>query len=321
MTPPVDVAELGLPLPELLSLVGSRFGDLGPLRSATGEPNGFATKASSLFVTLTFPDSKLELFIKKATAASSRRPDPPDLEVRLYAALQGDESFAAPTFVGPIEGDEPYLVLLRVPGWDLRYRDLELWHGATAALGRMHATYAGRVRDPEYLPFLPRQDRDRNLAEAEVAFDVVRRHHPHVVDVLVDVKRGYEDIAGELAREPWTLVHGDLAPKNVLIDATRDPANALFVDWEWAAVGPGLTDLADLINGLDPPTGESLFRAYVAEARGSALPASEGDIERSMQLALLHRTIFRLARSVDWEVEPERVRQWAREAAAHHAEL
>lgn len=307
---------------ELLTLARSRFGESGPLVSATAEPNGFATKSASSFVKLDFGRTQCELFVKRADhAISSRRPDPPDVEARLYEALHEDEAFAAPDFVGLIKGAEPYLVLGRVPGWDLRYQDLELWKEAAAALGRMHASYAERVRDSEFLAFLPRLDRDRALVEAQSAFAVVRRRYPQAVAALAEVADGYEDVAAELEREPWTLVHGDLAPKNALIDDTKDPPSALFVDWEWAAVGPGLMDVADLVNGLDPSTMETMLHGYVEGARGSAVPEADADIERSVHLAFLHRTIFRLGRSFDWEVDPDLVARWAEEAAVHYAEL
>lgn len=320
MTSPA--AELDLPMEELLELVGSRFGDLGSLRSSHTEANGFATKVSSFFVTLTFTRSKLELFVKRADhATSAPRPDPPDLEARLYAALDGDEAFATPPLVGTIESEDRWLVLMRAPGWDLRYQSLELWHTAARALGRMHASFASRVQDPDYLSFLPRRDHDRNIAEAQLAFEVLRRHHPGLMEILDGVERSYEDVAAELAQGPLTLVHGDLAPKNVLVDTDRTPTTTVFVDWEWATVGPGLTDVADLINGLDAPTAESMFHSYVEAARGTALPPEDRDIERSMHLSFLQRLMFRFTRSVDWGVDADLLRQWATDAAAHAAEL
>ncbi|HEU4481107.1 MAG TPA: phosphotransferase [Actinomycetota bacterium] len=308
-----------LPVSELVELAEVRLGPLGKLRTARAEANGFATKASSLFVTLTFETVETELFVKRIdTDGSGRRPDPPDREVRVYEALDEDDAFAAPAFLGTVDADGPHLVLARIPGWDLRYRDLEVWQEAAAALGRMHAFYAHLVEaeGAGWLPFLPRLDGEHHLAEAHLALEVVQRAFPQAASSFESIVADYRDVAAELDRRPWTLLHGDLAPKNALMDPT-DPPQALFVDWEWAAVGPGSLDLADLVNGLDPPAADAVLQRYVAEARGTALPESDEAIERSLRLGALQRIVFRLGRSADWKVELPQVEAWVRAAASH----
>ena len=42
-----------------------------------------------------------------------------------------------------------------------------------------------------------------------------------------------------LAEQPPTLVHNDLAPKNVIADTSANPGRTCIVDWEMAEWGAG----------------------------------------------------------------------------------
>src|SRR5205807_1492303 len=66
-------------------------------------------------------------------------------------------------------------------------------------------------------------------------------------------------------------------PRNILIDARSEPARISPVDWEMAAVGSALYDLAYLAYGFEPPSLDRLIDAYRDEARAQdvALPDRE----------------------------------------------
>ena len=74
----------------------------------------------------------------------------------------------------------------------------------------------------------------------------------------------YGEAIAPLASLPRTFVHGELYPSNVLVVRDdRDP-RVCPIDWEMAAIGPGLVDLAALVGGWDPPERERLVAAYLS---------------------------------------------------------
>lgn len=310
-----------VPVDELVELVRKRL-HAGPVLEIEVRPNDFSTKAASSFVTLHLDDREpLELFVKRVHGdPASRRPDPIDREAKVYEALADHPGFAAPELVGIIGTDDPHLVLVAEPGWDLRYRDLDDWALAAEHLGAMHATFASEARNLESYDFLGRHDAPTNAAAARRAHSVLSEGHAGAARLIRGVVDCYERVAVELAEEPRTLVHGDLAPKNVVIADRGDAKRAVFVDWEWAGIGPGLGDLVDLVNGLDEDATRRILAAYARSAEG-VVPAGDAALSRSFKLALLHKTMFRLERSIDWKVSDDQVASWARSAAGLYAEL
>jgi hypothetical protein len=322
MSANTDVDTQDLPVEELIDLVSERLNP-GPVLGVETRPNGFSTKLASSFVTLHLEGGEaLALFVKKVRGGpGSHRPDPTDREAQVYRAFSDHSGFAAPELVGIIGADDPHLVLVAVPGWDLRYRDLDHWALAAEELGAMHAAFASEARDLESYDFLARHDAPTNLATAQHAHTVLRGRHADAAGLIQGVVEGYERVAVELAEERPTLVHGDLAPKNIVIADRDDTKRAVFVDWEWAGIGPGLGDIADLVNGLDEGATRRMLEAYAGSAAGAVVPTEDGALSRSFKLALLHKTMFRLGRSIDWKVSDDQVTSWARTAADLYSEL
>jgi aminoglycoside phosphotransferase (APT) family kinase protein len=144
---------------------------------------------------------------------------------------------------------------------------------------------------------------------------VVGGQSAELAAALAPVVDGYDRVTEVLDQQPLTLVHNDLAPKNVLADRSRSPARICFVDWEMAGVGCGLLDLVDLKYGLDPASDRRMCAAYGAELAGTGLlPSSPRGLRRLFAACELHRTVYRLAFSRVWGVPPERAAQWVAEA-------
>src|SRR5207244_7203663 len=67
----------------------------------------------------------------------------------------------------------------------------------------------------------------------------------------------YSQVVERLLTLPLTLIHGEFYPSNILVHEietcrsrlTGDTVRVCPVDWEMAAVGPGLIDLAALTAG------------------------------------------------------------------------
>ena len=272
-------------------------------------------------LTLALADGgELRLFVKHLGPEQADHPDKQrrDREVRIYEELLGDRSLPVPCYYGSFCNESTHrreVYLEYVPDWSLKYTDLEHWFTAARRLAQLHAHFAAQVDGLLARDFLLRLDGPYFRAWADRALSTVRRYCPHLVADLAEVVAAYDDVASLLERQPITLVHNDLAPKNVVADRSITPARICVVDWEMAGTGCGLLDLVHLKYGLGPADDERMRAAYCDALVGTGLlPTNGADLERLFAACELHQTIARLAYFPTWGVPAERVEQWVHEA-------
>src|SRR5262249_28158681 len=140
--------------------------------------------------------------------------------------------------------------LEHIGDWDLRYQDLEHWFTAARRLAQFHAHFAARAAEVLACEFLLRLEASALSAWAGRAMAAIRGLSPELAAELEGPLALHDHVAELLSRQPPTLVHNDLAPKNVLADRSSHPARICLVDWEMAGVGCGLMDLVVLKHGL-----------------------------------------------------------------------
>jgi aminoglycoside phosphotransferase (APT) family kinase protein len=301
------------------------------LRAAPGRPVGVSSVRTrpSPFATL-FPadvltvelegGSEVSLFRKRLGTEQSDHPDKQrrDREVRVYEALLGDDRLPVVRYYGSRwdEATERREVFLEyVDDWNLKCQGLEHWFLAAHRLAELHAAFAARTEELLAYDFLLRLDAAYLHQWADRAVSVVGDRSARLAAELARVMAGYGPVAEMIARQPPTLVHNDLAPKNVLADRSSDPARICFVDWEMAGVGCGLMDLVVLKYGLDPADDQTMCSVYCEALAGTGLlPPSRQDLERLFVACELQRSVYRLAHSAAWKIPIERVDQWVTEA-------
>src|SRR5947209_6646174 len=66
---------------------------------------------------------------------------------------------------------------------------------------------------------------------------------------LPAIAAGFPAVVERLLALPRTLIHNEFYPSNVLIERRREGVRVCPVDWEMAARGPALIDLAALTAG------------------------------------------------------------------------
>jgi aminoglycoside phosphotransferase (APT) family kinase protein len=260
------------------------------------------------------------LFVKHLGPEQADHPEKQcrDREVRVYEELLADEALPAPRYYGSRWNEatgrrEVYLEY--VADWDLRYQGLEHWFTAARRLARLHAHFAGRAGELGACDFLLRFDGDYFRQWAARALDVVGGYADELAAALGRVVGGYGRVCELLARQPPTLVHNDLAPKNVLADRSHTPARICIVDWEMAGVGCGPLDLVDLKYGLDPEADWRMCAAYRAGLAGTdLLPDDPGELDRLFAACELHKTVHRLAHARGWGLPADTVARWVAEA-------
>lgn len=235
-------------------------------------------------------------------------------EIEVYRDVLAPSELTSPVCVAiEIDPDQGryWLFLERVDGeilWQIG--DPEAWRSSARWLAGLHASFAGHTDAlPQRLLVHDREyhqrwiDRARRFAGWPAAvngthrsFDWLAGRCQEALDWLVD--------------QPVTFLHGEYYPSNIVIERDGDALLVCPVDWEMAAVGPGLLDLAALCSG----TWGELERAALASAYREALPAEvrppTGALRAGLDRCRLLLAVQWLGWSDDWTPPAEHAHDW-----------
>lgn len=191
--------------------------------------------------------------------------------------------------------------------------DRRLWEAAAGRLAEMHAGLAqdldrhaerGRLLDydaPYYRRWIDRARefaRTSGQAARRRSLDWVGERYGPVVECLLDL--------------PKTVIHGEFYASNVLVGGDLPSPRVAAVDWELAASGPALVDLAALVSG---GWAEGDRRAIASAYRAVAGPAVFRD--RALDFARLHLAVQWLGWAPPaWVPPPGQRHDWLGEAVA-----
>jgi hypothetical protein len=179
-----------------------------------------------------------------------------------------------------------WLFLENVPGVELyQVGSLKVWEEAARWLAGFHSRCAAAG--------VPRRAGELHALRLDAAFyrvwmERARRFFGDGSEDTTPIARGlarlasaHEAIVERLAALPVTFIHGEFYASNVLVQEGAGGVRVCPVDWEMAAVGPGLMDLAALVAGAW--TGAR--RARIVESYWTAL-------ESHSRAAWPHREAF-----------------------------
>jgi aminoglycoside phosphotransferase (APT) family kinase protein len=279
--------------------------------SISREPSPFAHRSRAEVVTVVLVDGTvLRRFVKRLapeTHPDKRRRDREPLVFRrLLEPGRGERRLPVPRCYGSYRdaaSREHVLVLEYVDGWPLKYHGLEQWATAARELARLHASFACSGALLRRCDFLLRLDGDYFRAWAGRASAAVGACAPALERRVRRVLRDHDAVVNALDAQPPTLVHNDLAPKNVVVESSSDPARICFVDWEMAGVGCGLLDLAHLLHGLGGRDREAVGSAYWSELARARPPVAVPDRERALAACDVQNALFRLAHIAAWGLD------------------
>jgi aminoglycoside phosphotransferase (APT) family kinase protein len=128
--------------------------------------------------------------------------------------------------------------------------------------------------------------------------------------------RGYERVVERLLDLPVTIIHGEFYAPNILVHDSATELRVCPVDWEMAALGPGLIDLAALTAGTwSEQERATLALAYCAElaASGGALGPPEAMLA-ALDYCRLHLAVQWLGWSPSWSPPLKHAQNWLSEA-------
>jgi hypothetical protein len=280
--------------------------------------------------------TELALLLKdlspSALLESSRAAKPvflydPRREIETYrtilAHLGLGTAFCYATFADD-HSERYWLVLEKVPGVELyQVGDVRLWQAAARWLADLHTRGAGLTDADAEAAHLLRYSAPSYRGWMQRA--VVHALEPRTRDALEWLAKGHEQVVERLVALPQTFIHGECYASNVLVVVGDGPPRVCPVDWEMAAVGPGLMDLAALSAGRwTPLERQSLVDAYrqaFEVASGQRLPPDE--LDTALDCCRLQLAVQWLGWSPGWQPPLDHVQNWLGEAlgAAHRLGL
>jgi hypothetical protein len=297
-------------------------------------PYGYATSSPLEELTLEladgervsclFKDLAWERLLDGARRAKPTRYHDPRREVETYRHILAPEGIGPRCHLAVSDGRRHWLVVEKVPGVELwQIGPPEVWASVARWLGRMHARFAPRVGDvrarnphlldygPLLLAVAPQRARSAlRAADDPRALDLLRR--------LVD----YDDVIDAIAELPSTFLHGEFYASNVLVSGAgtsgagpsgvgEEQVEVWPIDWEMAATGPGLLDLAALSEGWDEVVIEDLVCAYLAGlADGGQAPPPIATVVGDLDRCRLHLCLQWIGWASDWQAPSEHARDW-----------
>jgi Ser/Thr protein kinase RdoA (MazF antagonist) len=229
-------------------------------------------------------------------------------EIEVYAGPLADED-GPPRYLGSVvdPANERYALLLElVDGRELfQVGELELWEEAARWLAGFH----GRHPEPA-APRLIRWD------DAHLRLWLDRAQDFTGAAELVPIAAGYERVLDRLRALPAVLAHGEFYASNVLIRNRTD--RVCPVDWEMAALAPGLVDLAALTTGDWSDRERGAIEAAYREALAPELrePLEAAGFDAALDCCRLQLALQWLGWSEDWRPPADRAHDWLAEALA-----
>lgn len=313
----------------------SRQDGVGEVVTMTRRPYRYATSAplEELHVE-TADGAELDLILKDLSRdrlleeAAATKPEflhRPERELDTYRRILAPARIGPRCFAAVAESDPPryWLVLEKVPGVELwQVGELSVWEEVAGWLGSLHADFVGRTEEVrEANPHVLDLSGEWFSSWCRRALERLAKSDDPRAESLRSALQPYDEVVTALTALPRTFVHGELYPSNVLV-GHGSPPRICPVDWEMAAIGPGLVDLAALAGGWDEPQRRRLIAAYLRGCReapgGTPKPqAGEEDLARCR----LHLALQWLGWSADWRPPPEHAHDWLGEALELAGEL
>lgn len=272
--------------------------------------------------------SELQLVMKDlspdAMAESARRARPESLyeprrEIQAYRRILPYAPPGTATWYGAVVNPTAQryrLFLERVEGLELRHVGaFSIWERTVRWIAQFHRSFS-----PADIAQLA--ERSRVLLYDEAFYwrwlERARRfaaRRPAVRRAVDRIARGYAPVVRQLAGMPRTLIHGEFYPCNILIRRTGHRVRVCPVDWEMAALGPGLIDLASLTTGWGHRERCALIRAYRAAASDGTMRSAPipHDFWLDFDCCRLHLAVRMLGWSDTWAPPPQHAHDWLAE--------
>lgn len=235
-------------------------------------------------------------------------------EIEVYRKVLGPSGLSAPECVGvAIESDRGryWLFLEKVEG-DLLWQigEMDVWQSAAEWLADLHARFSNRTRAlPLRLLAHDREYYQRWIERAKsfVAGPATSFESLREFDWLAE---RCQQAVDWLIEQPVTFLHGEFYPSNIIVESTENGNRVRPVDWEMAATGPGIVDLAALASGAwDESERERIASSYRLALPAELRPSPEA-LGEGLDRCRLLLAVQWLGWSAGWTPPPEHTHDW-----------
>jgi hypothetical protein len=320
----------------LQSVLSHHFGETLSVHSLRRRVSDYCSSylIEELDVTLS-NDQTLQLVFKdlspRALISTARdvKPDflyEPLREIECYRALLAPHELGTAKCYGAVVEEKRarfWLFLERVPPallWQMG--DFSVWIHAAQWLAGAHTYLAQDIelRRPPQTMHLIQYDEKHYWRWMRRAQRFVRhgdtsqgKKSAAAIDWIAE---RYGRAVERLTKLPRTLIHGEFYPSNVMVDQGSAPPRICPVDWEMAAIGPGLMDLAALTSGgWSPAQKKAMATAYLrALGNKPRIWKTQRAFLSDLDHCRLHQAVALLGWSENWTPPPEHKFNWLAEA-------
>jgi hypothetical protein len=247
-------------------------------------------------------------------------------EIETYRKILAEHSLGSAICYGAVVNPalgRYWLVLEKVPGLELyQVGDFGIWQQVAVWLAQMQTRFAGkRIRESlapaahlliynrDYYWLWMRRAQDFLSAVASTPMQKDQKG-------LNWLTHRYEQVVDRLLAMPETFVHGEFYASNILVNQTGDTVRICPIDWEMAAAGPTLIDLAALTAGnWTEQEKTALALAYHGALEADDTKAwDKKEFLEAVDCCRLHLAVRWLGWSPRWSPPPEHAQDWLREA-------
>lgn len=278
---------------------------------------------------LIFKDLSWGALHEAARAAKPAFLHDPRREIAVYRAILAPARLGTARCYGAVSDERAgryWLFLERVPGVELyQIGAFDIWQRAARWLALLHARFAGTRGLPAGACLV---DYDAEFYRTWMrrarlfAGGGASRDDRDAREAVAWLAGRYERVVARLAALPRTVIHGEFFASNVLVHERPDGPRIAPVDWEMAALGPGLVDLAALVaGGWTEEEKRALALAYHAALPPALRRAGPDDLLAELDYCRLHLAVQWLGWAPDWSPPAEHAQDWLGEALALAAKL
>jgi aminoglycoside phosphotransferase (APT) family kinase protein len=247
-------------------------------------------------------------------------------EIEVYRSLLAPAGLGTPRFFGASVDPERgryWLFIENVDGETLwQVGEPEIWQQCARWLAAFHARFERSELGADSAHLLRYDARfyarwmERLVSFARAPGGTWTRDERRAIEWLAE---RYDAVVDRLTSFPTTFIHGEFYPSNVLIARAGNGCRVCPIDWEVAALGPGLIDLAALTTGRwADDERRALTLAYLSGVREET---ALDDLLDSLRLFRLHLAVQWLAWEPAWSPPEEHRQDWLGEALREAEEL
>jgi hypothetical protein len=317
---------------ELEKVLASHFGATRRIRSLRRRQSRYASSCPihNLWIELETGES-LSIVLKDLSPSSlleaARKVRPggiynPRREMDMYRMALDSEHFGTALCCGTLIREDTssfWLLLERVTGpllWQVGR--IGQWRSAARWLAHFHSHFAKDIKH-KAPPGVLVHDARHYLRWLERAERFACGHHNGVSAASARFKRiakAYRSVVKYLLALPSTLIHGEFYPSNVIV-RRRNENQICPIDWEVAALGPGLIDVAALVSGKwSEDARTSMITAYREELElRTGVAPSLRELLEAVDYCQLYLSVQWLGWAADWSPPVDHEQNWFEEAA------